>query len=312
MPEPTDLHIDAALSNLSVKYLNGDMIWPYIMPTVKVGKRSDKFYTYNKADSFKLFDDSIGPKSLPNEIEWGTSKSNYSVEDHSLSAWLAQEVINNADNPLSPEIDTVEFLNLGLDIVQESRVSAIVFAAATYAAANKTQLSGTGQWGGSADSPISDVVTAIEACFVKANTLVFGADAWKKYRALPEVLDAVKGSTRQQGTPGGLATIGEVASLFEVDQILVGRGRYISTKEGQTPTYARLWGKHMAALHVVKNPGIKTVTFGVSFSEMLRETQRDFDKKRGVKGAHFFKVAWNSDEKLIAADLGYFIQDAVA
>jgi len=30
-----------------------------------------------------------------------------------------------------------------------------------------------------------------------------------------------------------------------------------------------------------------------------------------VKGAHYFKVAWNSDEKIIASDAGYFIQDAV-
>ena len=40
-------------------------------------------------------------------------------------------------------------------------------------------------------------------------------------------------------------------------------------------------------------------------------TMRDFDPKRGVKGAHYIKVAWNSDEKIVASDLGYFIQDAV-
>ena len=133
-----------------------------------------------------------------------------------------------------------------------------------------------------------------------------------KFRALPEVLDAVKGATRFQGSPGGLATKTEVASLLEVDKLLVGRARYNTSKEGQTASYSRLWGKHMAALHVVKNPGIKSITFGLTISEMLRQTQRDFDKKRGVKGAHYFKVAWNSDEKVIASDLGYFIEDAVA
>lgn len=312
MPEPTDLHIDAALSNLSVKYRNEEMIWPMILPIVKVGKRSDKFYKYNKEDSYKLADDRIGPKALPNEIDWGMAEDNYSVEDHALSDWLPQEDIDNADNPLQPEIDTVEFLNNGMDLQQEKRVADIAFVAASYPTGNKVQLSGTAQWGGSADDPINDVLTAVEGCFLRANTLVFGADAWKKFRALPEVLDAVKGSTRQQATPGGLATLGEVASLLEVNQILVGRGRYITTKEGQTATYARIWGKHCAALHVVKSPGVKSVTFGVTFAEMLKQTQRDFDKKRGIKGAHFFKVAWNSDEKVIASDLGYFIEDAVA
>ena len=312
MPEPTNLHVDAIMTNLSVKYRNEAMLWRGILPELPVGKRSDKYFTYNKEDSFMLADDVIGPVAMPNQIEWGVSSANYSVTDHALSTWLSQEAIDNADSPIAPELDTNDFLNLALDIAQEKRVVDLVFAAATYPTANKVVLSGTGQWSGSADDPIGDLVTAIETPFVRANTLVFGQEAWIIFRKLPEVLDAVKGATRFQGTPGGLATAAEVANLLEVDNIYVGRARYNTAKEGQTASYSRLWGKHCAALHVVKNPGIKTVTFGVSFTETRRQTQRVFDVKRGVKGAHFFKVAWNSDEKIIASDLGYFIQDAVA
>lgn len=312
MPTAKSLHIDAILSNLSVKYRNEANIWPFLMPVIQVGKRSDKFFVYNKDDSYKLVDDKIGPKSLPNEVDWSVSTDNYSVTDHALGDWLPQEVIDNSDNPLQPEVDTNDFLNALLDNQQEKRVADLVFAAATYPTGNKVQLSGTSQWGGSANDPIGDILTAVESCFMRANTLVFGAEAWQVFRKLPEVLDAVKSSTRQQDTPGGLATTTEIASLLEVQNVIVGRGRYISSKEGQTATYARLWGKHCAALHVVPNPGIRSVTFGATFSETSRQTQRDFDPKRGVKGAHYIKVAWNSDEKVIANDLGYFIQDAVA
>lgn len=312
MPEPKALHIDSILTNLSLKYKNEDMIWPFILPIIKVGKRSDKFFTYNKADSYTLANDKIGPKSLPNEITWGTSTDNYSVTDHALSDWLAQETIDNSDNPVQPEVDTNDFLNMCLDVAQEKRVVDLIFAAGTYPAGNKTQLSGTSQWGGSADDPIGTVMTAIEGCFMRANTLVFGQATWQKYRQLSEILDAVKSTSRYQGSPGGLATASEVAALFEVDQILIGRARYNTAKEGQAASYARLWGKHFAALHVVKNPGIRSISFGATFVETLRQTQRDFDVRRGIKGAHFFKVAWNSDEKILASDLGYFIEDAVA
>jgi len=122
----------------------------------------------------------------------------------------------------------------------------------------------------------------------------------------------VKGSTRFQSTPGGFATIAEMRELLEVPNIYVGRSKYISTKEGQTATYTNLWGKHVALLYVEPNPGIRSITFGATFAEMLRQTQRDFDIKRGIKGAHYFKVAWNSDEKVIASDLGYFIENAIA
>ncbi len=312
MPEPKNLHVDAVLSGLSVKYRNEEMIWSLILPEIPVGKRSDIYYEYKKEDSYRLHDDRIGPKSLPNEVDWGVATKNYSVKDHALGDWLPQETIDNVDNPLQPEVDTNDFLNMLLDVAQEKRVVDLVFNAAPYPTGNKVQLSGTAQWGESANDPIGDVLTAVETCFMRANTLVFGVEAWKKYRQLPEVLDAVKSTTRHQGSPGGLATGSEVAALFEVDRVLVGRSRYISTREGQTPAYTRLWGKHCAALHVVKSPGIKSVTFGGTFVETKRQTQRDFDPKRGIKGAHYFKVAWNSDEKVIAGDLGYFIEDAVA
>lgn len=246
-----------------------------------------------------------------NEADWGVASDNYSVKGHALGDWLPQEVIDNADNPLQPEIDTNEFLNMLLDNQQEQRVANIVFNAASYPTGNKTTLSGTAQWSGSADDPIGDILTAVETCFIRANTLIFGADAWKIFRKLPEVLDAVKGATRQQAASGGLATTTEVANLLEVERVLVGRGRYLSSKEGQTATYARLWGKHCAALYVEPNPGIKSIIFGAVFSETIRQTQRDFDPKRGVKGAHYIKVAWNSDEKVIASDLGYMIENAV-
>ncbi len=313
MPTPKSLHVDAILSNLSVKYRNEDMIWPLLLPVIPVGKRSDKYFVYNKADSYRLADDKIGPKSLPNEADWGVSTDNYSVKDHALGDWLPQETIDNSDNPVQPEVDTNDFVNGLLDVAQEKRVADLVFAAGTYPTGNKVQLSGTGQWGGAADNPINDILTAVETCFVRANTLVFGQAAWQKFRTLPEVLDAVKSTTRYQGSPGGLATNLEVAALFEVSKVLVGRARYISSNEGQADTYARLWGKHCAALYVLPGtPGIKSITFGGTFSETRRQTQRDFDPKRGIKGAHFIKVAWNSDEKIIASDLGYFIQDAVA
>ena len=312
MPEPQNLHVDAILTNLSIQYRNEKSIWRNVLPIIKVGKRSDLFWVYNKEDSYRPVDDTIKPKAMPNEADWGVSQDNYSVKDHGLGDWLDQESIDNADTPLRPEATTNDFLNNNLDLQQELRVAALVFNANSYPAGNKAQLSGTGQWGGAADDPITNIETAIEGCFIRANTLVFGVDAWIKFRKLPEILDAVKSSTRYQGSPGGLATPAEVSGLFEVPNICIGRMRYISSKRGQTNTFVRVWGKHCSALYIDPSPSIETITFGATFSESNRTTMRDFDPKRGVKGAHYFKVAWNSDEHLIASDVGYFIQDAVA
>ncbi|MEE8574042.1 MAG: hypothetical protein V3T30_01410 [Thermodesulfobacteriota bacterium] len=311
MPEPADLHIDRPLSNLSIKYTNEELIWREVLPVVKVGKRSDKFYVRNKADAYETPDDTLGPKSLANEISWSTSTDNYSVTDHGLADYVTEEEKKEADSPLEPMIECNENLNEELDNNQEVRVATKIFTAANYPAGNKIQLSGTSQWGGSADDPIGNILDALEACFKRGNTLVFGVDAWLVFRKLPEILDAVKSSTRYQGSPGGLALRSEVAGLFEVEKVLVGRGRKVTSKKGQTATYGRIWGGHCAALYVPKAPGKKTMAFGYTFVETDRLTMTDFDVRRGVKGATYVKTAWNSDEKIIASDVGSFIEDAV-
>ncbi len=315
MPPVGQLHIDQALTNLSVRYQNQAMIWQNILPIIPVNKRSDKYFVYNKADSFTLADDTIFPKSMPNEMDWGTSTGNYSVKDHAFGDWLPEEVIENADVPMQPEVDTNDFLNLLLDIAQENRVASIVFSSSNYASGNTTTLSGSAQWSGASSTPISDIQNAIESCYGpngRANTLVFGIDTWKALRSNPQILDAVKAATRLQSSNGGLASRDEVATLFEVEQILVGRSRYNTAKQGQTASFARLWGKHAAALYVEKTPGIRSITFGATFCETRRQTQRDFDVKRGIKGAHYLKVVWNSAEVVIANDCGYFIENATA
>lgn len=313
MPEPRNLHVDSILTNFSLQYKNEEMIWEQVCPVVPVGKRSDKYFKYSKANAFRLFDDKIGPKSLANEIDWEVSNDNYSVKDHALSDYVTQEEIDNADTPLSPERDSNDFINLMLDIAQEKRVATLFTTAANYPTGNKVTLSGTGQWSGAADNPIKDLQDAVEACFQRANTLWFGVDAWLVFRRLPEILDAVKAATRMQNGGGGLATQSEVAALFDVDRVIVGRARYISSVEGQTDTYARIWGKHAGALYVPPGQvGVRTICFAKTFSETRKLTFRSFDEKRGMKGAVYLKTGWNSDEKIAASDIGYLIENAVA
>jgi len=312
MPEPKQMHVDSVLSQFSVQYRNEEMIWRDVLPEVKVNKRSDLYWKYSKDNAYRSFDDKIGPKSMANEVDFAVSTDNYSVKDHALADWVTQEEIDNADTPLSPEMDSNDFVNNALDVAQEQRVSALVFAAATYPVGNKVTLAGVTQWSGASDNPIKDVQDAVEGCFVRANTLVFGIDAWLVFRRLPEILDAVKAIA---GTTlaGGMATQDAVANLFDVERVLIGRSRYLSNKEGQTSTFARLWGKHMAALYTkAGETGVRSITFGKTFTETRRFTSRSFDDRRGLKGAHYLKTGWNSDEKIVASDLGYFIENAVA
>ena len=309
MPEPRDMHVNRPLTNFSLQYKNEEYIWPLLMPVVKVAFRSDKYWVLTKEDAYRTHDDKIGPTAMANEIKWGLSNETYAVVDHALSDWVAQTEIDNADSPLAPLAETNYNINVGLDNTQEKRVADVIFASASYGTNTTTP---SPLWGASSDTPIKDVQDAIDATFMRANTLVFGQEAWSTYRRLPEILDACKAVKKGGGSfAGGMVSEQEVATLFEVQRVIVGRGRYTTSKKGQTATYARTWGKHMAALHVGK-PGIKSIGFAFTFSEMKKKTFTVKDLARGTKGATLVKVAWNSDEKVVAADCGYFLDSVIS
>lgn len=313
MPEPKDLHVDAPLTNYSQQYKNEEMIADMVLPLVKVAKRSDVYWKYAKDERFTLPDDKIGPKSEGNEVEWNVTTDNYSVEDYSFQEFVSNAEKDNADMPLDPEKDALDFLMELLTLAREKRTADLVFAAGTYPVGNKVQLAGVNQWSDETNSnPIKDILTGLDAAFMRPNIIVLGAASWLALRKHPKVLDAVKGATRSQASKGGIASREDVASLFEVDAILVGRSKRNTAKKGQSASYSRMWGKHAALLRIEKGLTPRSISFGCAFQEMKSQVFKWDVPGRGVKGGTMVKVAWNMDEKIKASDLGYFIEDATA
>jgi len=311
--EPGDVHVDAILTNISIKYKNDDFIGLQIMPIVPVGKRSDKYYVYDRDQAFRIDDDTLGPKGMPNEIDMKQTTDNFSVKSRGLADWVPQEEIDNADAPLSPLSDATMNLRDKLLLAHEKRIADQLQTPANYPAGYKVQLAGNDQWSDYVNSdPLGDLQTAIEQTFTRANVVSMGLDVWKILRAHPKVLDAVKASTRMQDTPGGFATPEELITLLEIQTLLIGRARYNTAKDGQTGSYSRIWGKHCMAYYVEPMPGIRKASWGYTFSENQGTTFSVFDGKRGEKGATYVKDAWNEDSKIVGNILGYMIEDAVA
>jgi hypothetical protein len=52
MPSPTvrDVHIDSAMSEISIAYRNKLYIAPQVFPVVSVEKRSDKYFVFGRGD----------------------------------------------------------------------------------------------------------------------------------------------------------------------------------------------------------------------------------------------------------------------
>lgn len=307
-----DVHTQEALSNISQAYRNEETIWRDVAPLVQVQKRSDKYYVFDEMEAFETVDDATAPNADAREIIQKLSDDNYSVTDHALGAWLPQETVDEADDPIQPKGRKIEGIRSRLELNHEKRVADIVFAASTYASGYKTTLSGTSQWSDSSSDPINALLEALDIPLQRPNRLVLGAEVWRTLRLHPKVVAAIFPTGGNAGSGGLLAGVEQLASVLEIDRVMVGRARYNTSNRGQTGSLSRIWGKHAALVYTEETPGRDTPTFAATFSESQSNPYEEFDGKKGVKGSWYLKDAWNEDVKVISQKSGYFFENAIA
>lgn len=309
---PNDVHAQTALADLSIRYKNEDTIWRQVAPIKKVNKRADLFYVFNKETAFNATDDTTAPNADANEITPLMATDNYSVRDRALAAWVPVETIENADDALKPELDAMTNIRQQLDNRHEQRVANLLFAPATYPAANKVTLSGTGQWSDYTNSdPLAAIMAQRDALLVPPNVLVLGADTFRVLRLHPKIAAAAYPLGGNANRGGLLVAAQAIADLLELEKVIVGRTRINTAAPGQTPVFGRAWGKQALLARVVENPGENELCLAVTFSESLTNPVRDFDAKKGVKGSVYVKDAWNEVVKMIATDAGFLFDAAV-
>ena len=106
MPNVNEVHIDAALTNLSVGYRNPAFIADLVASVVPVRKQSDKYFIHDAArEVFRQSDDRRAPGAEASEVNFALSSDNYYAEDHALTSVIPDEERENADPVIQPAID---------------------------------------------------------------------------------------------------------------------------------------------------------------------------------------------------------------
>lgn len=312
MPEASQVHIDAALTNVSVAYRNTDYIADRLAPMVGVRKQSDKYFIYDaEREAFRQTDDRRAPGSEANEVSFAMSSGSYYCESHALEGVISDEERQNADPAIQVDIDHAEFLTDKIDLNREINLASTIIDGGSVPS---TTLSGTDQW----DDVDSDPIDAIEsakatiqaAAQVAPNTLVLPYEVYVKVRNHADIIDRVKYVTM------GVVTPDVLAEVFTVDQVLIPRAQKNTANPGATASMTYIWGKNALLCHVPKRPGLKTVGLASTFNWMaapgsvsgrLVEVWRDDARKSDL-----LRVERYYDHKLIAASAGYVWKAAVS
>lgn len=304
-PLPSDVHIDAALSNLSVKYTNDELVGERLFSVLPVMKDSDKYFIYGK-ENLRTYRTKRAPGTRAASMDWSVSSDSFKCEEYALEHPITDEERENSDQPLNPEADATEMLTDTIMLDHEVRMATLATTAGSYATGNAN--AATNKWDDfTASDPVEDVramASLIHSKIMrKPNTLLLGKQVYDVLCNHPDILSRLSGNATKVVTEEMLAFI------FKVKEVIVGSAMQITSREGAAAEVSSyVWGKNVV-LAYKGNAGIKTLTFGQVFR---RKGYRQVEKWREqpIK-SDIVKTADKTDEKIIASGAGALLSAVI-
>lgn len=317
MPQPDQgsVHVDRVLTNISVAYIqnNDHYIADKVFPIVPVDKQSDLYFVYTKNDWFR--DEA---QRRPDATESAGGGYNLSTASYQCDVWafhkdIGAQTRKNSDMPLNPDRDATTFVTQRLLLRREVQWVADYFTTSVWA----TDVTPTALWSDFiASDPIEDVELGKETILKNTgfmpNTLTLGYPVFRKLRNHPDFVDRLKYTTTESVT----AEI--MAKLFDVDRVLVAKAVKATNVEGATGAYDFTHGKHALLTYSAPAPGLLMpsagymmswrggVSAGLGLDIGISSFWMQKEKADRVEGEIAF------DDKVVATDLGYFFNGAVA
>lgn len=302
--------IDPVLSTIAQGYTNSEMVAPLLFPTVPVNLRGGNIITFGK-EGFMLYATQRAPGENTKRVKFGYSGAPFALVDYSLEGLVPVEVEEEAAN--GPGVDmgarAVGEVSAIMALRLEKQAADIARTAASYAAANKTTLSGTSQWSdfGATSDPIANIEAAKDAVRAatgkRPNTVVMGAAVMSKLRQHPKIVDRIKYTGRDVATPELLA------ALFGVQRVVSGDAIYAS----DAGAFSDVWGKDVVVAYTelgsVQSAGLPSYgyTYQLRGYPAVEEPYYDRNAKSWI-----YPVTRVEAPVLASASAGYLITNAVA
>lgn len=308
----TDLYVDKPLTNVSIKYSNQEYIADLVIPRVPVSQETGIIWSYGM-QNFNLKDMQRGDKSPSKRSSYSVDHSTtYRIINYALSDVVTAGMRAQADAPMSPDVDTTEYLTEQLALNKEYLVGSSLFSTANFSGYTEA-LSASAtryRWDNYTNSnPLEDISYAKRSKIAKNSGassniwVVMGDEVFEKLENHPDMLDNIKYTQ----TP--IITEDLVAKLMKVEKVLVGKSMYNTANEGQTASLSPIWGKFVLVMHRPPKAGLKTAAtaaliHGGNFVRRWTEQQ--------LRGADVIEVEEAFETKILSARSAYLYSTAVS
>lgn len=325
MPTAAQIHIDTALTNISVAYMQSEtkFIADKVFPVVPVQKQSDRYYVYSKEDWFR---DEAEERARATESAGGDydidNTPSYFARKYAYHKDVTEEDRANADSVLNPDQDATDFVSHKLLIKREVLWASKYFVSGVWG----TTLTGVAssptagqfvQWNiPSTSHPIEDIDNAQTSIMsltgYKPNVLVLGPRVYKALKNHADILERIKYTQR------GLITTEILAALFDVERVLVAEAVKNSSNKGGADATDFIYGNGALLCYAAPRPALKTPSAGYTFAwtgllgagaygnRIVR-----IDMPHLGIGTERIEGEMAFDQKIIAADLGVYFTSAL-
>lgn len=316
-PTPQDVHVDAALTDFSIAYIqdDGNFIAGRAIPTKPVPHMTNKYFIFDKNDWNR--DDAVKQRA-PGEAA-PRSGFTLSTDSYSALAWwtecpMSDMTLKNADPSLMLDQAATRLVTQRMLIRRERLFSSNFFTTGKWAT---DVVGGTDftKWDDYASDPVKDIDVAqaliLQNTGREPNKLIVGYQVHKALKRHPLVRDMYKYTSAESITEA------MIANALELEEYLVAKASYATNNEGGTKAYSFIQGKHALLMYADGNPSIMEPCAGAIFAwtDLTAVNQAGvaidqyYDQKTKddiVRGQFAF------DMKVTGSDLGYFFSGAVS
>jgi hypothetical protein len=314
-----NIHIDVALTNVSVGYTNNAFVGERLFPSVPVVKQSNKYYIFGR-ETWSVHLDLRAPGTQANEIPgYQVSTDTYFANEHALQVPVTDEERQNADAPFDPDRDGAELVTEKVLLGREVAMKTLVTTATNYPSGGTVTKSGSGQWSDYVNSnPIGDIRTGIRwinsQIFRNPNVAVIPYQVMSQLEDHPDFIERIKYSERAILTPD------IIASVLGIETVIIPSSGQNTANMGQAVSLGYVWGKDVILAYVPPRAGLRIPAFGYEFTWNYAAGQSQVvDRWReNPRKSDLIRMQRRYDLKLPAQDAngdtlaGYLIKDAVA
>lgn len=325
LPTSTQVVIRGALQNVSIAYRNPSYIGDMVYPIINGLNRKTQVLKYAKAPWFRIGADWRAEGTTAKRGDYSVTTSNIDPKQVAMGRAVTDELLFASQEPMALPVQPIQealiFCADQIDLFKEKLVADNILAQ-TWADGNSGGADAQGSWGDTTtnNTLITDVITAKKAIQSKTglvpNTLVLDYATMAAQNANPNVMDKIK------YTQTGVMTEGLLASLLGLDNVLVGKAIYTTSKEtspeSDTPTMVNIWeanaGKGMAFLYYrPPTAGLRTPAPGYQYRlEENGAWRRSVTYREEWNHQSVYEVLEWVDIAAQSLDVGYLWKDTYA